>query len=224
MSATILIVEDEKRIAEWVQRYLENDGFKTIMAHDGATGLELAHEKSPDLVVLDLMLPGIDGIEVAKRLRTDSNVPIIMLTARDTQQDRVKGLELGADDYIVKPFDPEELVARVKAVLRRSQTSSESKLIVGDFELRVDEQRVFFRGELIELTAQQFAILSVFIKNPSRLVTRDQLIQGAFSDFEGFDRAIDAHIRRLRIQIEPDASNPQYLKTVYGAGYRFVPE
>lgn len=223
-NATILIVEDEKRIAQWIQRYFENAGFQTIIAHDGTTGLALARQESPNLVVLDLMLPGLNGLEVCQRLRAESEVPIIMLTARDTQRDRVHGLDIGADDYIVKPFDPEELVARVKAVLRRVPGQRRPVQRVGVFELHAEEQQIYLEGNQLPLTAQQFALLATFMRNPNRVMTRERLITEAFEDFDGFDRAIDTHIRRLRRLIEHDTRHPQYIQTVYGAGYRFVPE
>jgi len=202
-------------------KYLEKAGFRTLIASDGVHGLELAQKESPSLVVLDIMLPEMDGFEVARKIRIDSDVPIIMLTARDAHKDRVAGLELGADDYMVKPFEPEELVARVKAVLRRTQVGNSTHVRVGDFEIDSDQQRIYHSGTALDLTAQQYAILAAFIRNPNRLLSREQLIQIAFDEFEGFDRAIDSHVRRIRRLIETDTSRPKYLTTVYGAGYRF---
>ena len=222
MSVTILIVEDEKRIADWTQRYLERAGFQTLVAYDGLNGLELAQQEMPDLLILDLMLPGIDGIEICRRLRADSDVPIIMLTARGAQRDRINGLDIGADDYIVKPFDPGELVARAKAVLRRVQGNVQASIRVGAFELNTKQQRIFLNNQPLNLSSQQFSILATFIKHPDQAMSREQIIEAAMGDFDGFDRAIDTHIRRIRRQIEPNPRQPQYIQTVYGIGYRFV--
>ena len=222
MSATILIVEDEKRIAEWTKRYFEREGFQTLVAHDGITGLEMAQTEAPDLLLLDLMLPGIDGIEICRRVRAESDVPIIMLTARGAQQDRIKGLDIGADDYVVKPFDPAEVVARAKAVLRRVQGNAQPIQKVGAFELNTKAHRILLNGEALNLSSQQYAILATFIKHPNQAMTREQIIDAAMGDFDGFDRAIDTHIRRIRREIEPDPRQPRYIQTVYGVGYRFV--
>ena len=222
MNTTILIVEDEKRIATWLQRYFERDGFQTLVANDGHTGLQMAQEETPDLIVLDLMLPGIDGVEICRRLRTESDVPIIMLTARGAQQDRINGLDIGADDYIVKPFDPKEVIARAKAVLRRVKGTVKPTLRVGDFELKTQAHQILLNGRPLNLSQQQFAILATFIRHPNQVMTREQIIEKAMGDFDGFDRAIDTHIRRIRKQVEPDPRQPRYIHTVYGAGYRFT--
>ncbi|MGB1252382.1 MAG: response regulator transcription factor [Candidatus Promineifilaceae bacterium] len=222
MSDTILIIEDEKRIAEWTQRYFERAGFQTLVAHDGITGLTLAQQQAPDLIILDLMLPGIDGVEICRRLRTESDVPIIMLTARGAQQDRINGLDIGADDYIVKPFDPKEVVARAKAVLRRVQGTIKPTMRVGDFELLTQQHRILLNGQPLSLSQQQYEILAIFIRHPNQVMTREQIIQAAMADFDGFDRAIDTHIRRIRRQVEPNPRQPRYIHTVYGVGYRFT--
>jgi len=224
MNSKILVIEDEKRIADWIQRYLENAGYQIHVSYNGTKGLKYALHERVDLIVLDIELPGIDGIEICKRVRTESDVPIIMLTARDTYSDRIIGLETGADDYIVKPFDPEEMVARVKAVLRRVQGKTTVTQQVGAFELNTDEQNIYLKGKQLNLTVQQFEILVVFMRNPGRVMTREQIIDEAFDDFDGFDRAVDTHIRRLRKLIETDINQPGFIQTVYGAGYRFVPE
>jgi len=224
MNASILVIEDEKQIADWIQRYLEAEDYQTTVAHSGESGLETIENRQFDLIILDIMLPGMDGFEVTRSIRSQSSVPIIMLTAKDTFGDRVKGLDIGADDYVVKPFDPGELIARVKAVLRRVGTDKEGLLKIGPFELDEEKQSVSLHGKTIDLTAQQFAIMAVFIRNPDRLITRQRLIDSAFDDFEGFDRAIDTHISRIRGYIEIDPRKPSYLKTEYGAGYRFSPE
>jgi len=224
MTTTILIIEDEKKIADWVQRYFEKAGFRTLAAYNGLKGLQLAQDTTPDLIILDVMLPGINGFEVCRRLRTDSEVPIIMLTARDTRHDRVNGLDLGADDYIVKPFDPDELIARAKAVLRRVKSQTTTPYRIGGFELNELNKSIHLNGEEINFTAQQFTILSIFLHNPNRILTRERLIEKAFADFDGFDRAVDTHIRRIRRLIEKDTRHPQFIRTIYGSGYKFVPE
>jgi len=224
MTASILVIEDEKQIADWIQRYLEAEDYPTMVAHSGELGIEMMSNQHFDLIILDIMLPGMDGFEVAKSVRLKSSIPIIMLTARDTFGDRVKGLDIGADDYVLKPFDPGELIARVNAVLRRVGANKDGILKTGPFELDERVQTVSLHGEQIDLTFQQFSILAMFIRNPNQLITRQRLIDGAFEDFEGYDRAIDTHISRIRGFIEADPRNPKYLKTEYGAGYRFSPE
>jgi len=223
MSECILIIEDEKRIADWLERYLQNAGFETRAAYDGRSGLEMVQQHGPDLILLDLMLPGLDGMTICQRMREDSDLPVIMLTARDTQEDRVAGLDLGADDYIVKPFDPNEVVARVKAVLRRSHRTKGPIFQAGPFRINTNEQRIWTRNNEIHLTALQFAILSTFLRHPHKVFTREEIIDIALKDFDGFDRAVDTHIKRIRQLIEEDTRHPRYLKTVYGAGYRFEP-
>ena len=219
----ILIIEDEKRIAHWVQKYFERAGFTAEIAYDGSSGLKQARSSNPDLIVLDLMLPGIDGTEICQRLRKESDVPIIMLTAKGSQPDRINGLEIGADDYIVKPFDPEEVVARAKAVLRRTRGKVQQQITFGSIILDEKAQAVSINGESVHLSQAQFAILYTFMRHPNQVLTREQLISLAFNDnFDGFDRAIDTHIRRLRKLIHVGEHEP--IQTVYGAGYKFVPE
>ena len=223
MNKTILIVEDESRIANWLKVYFERAGFTAEVAYDGDKGLAQARALAPDLIVLDLMLPGLDGMELCRILRRESAVPIIMLTARDGHSDRIKGLESGADDYVVKPFDPDEVVARAKAVLRRVNEKVQQVLICGDITIDETTQAVTVGGQAVNLSQAQFALLAVFMRHPNQVLTRDQLIALAFSDdFEGFDRAIDNHILRLRKQISIDGRQP--IQTVYGAGYKFVVE
>ena len=219
----ILIIEDEKRIAHWVQKYFERAGYTADVAHDGPAGLEKARTSEPDLIVLDLMLPGINGTEICRRLRSESDIPIIMLTAKGTQPDRISGLEIGADDYIVKPFDPEEVIARAKAVLRRTQGKVQQNITHGAISLDEKAQSATINGKAINLSQAQFAILYTFMRHPNQVLTREQLISLAFNDeFDGFDRAIDTHIRRLRKLIHIGEHEP--IQTVYGAGYKFVPE
>lgn len=221
MNGTVLVIEDDIRIADWVKIYFERASFSVHAAQDGATGLELARSLAPDLIVLDLMLPGLDGIELCRLLRRESDVPIIMLTARGSQPDRILGLESGADDYVVKPFDPEELVARAQAVLRRANGRVQQTHTCGPLILNETTQQVTLADQSIPLTQAQFDLLAAFMRHPNQTLTRDQLIRLAFNnDFDAYDRAIDTHIRRLRKLIHQDDFQP--IQTVYGAGYKLV--
>ena len=219
----VLIIEDDQRIADWVKIYFERAGFLAEIAHDGQAGLERARSLCPDLIVLDLMLPGMEGMEVCQVLRMESDVPIIMLTAKGGQLDRIHGLERGADDYIVKPFDPDELVARAKAVLRRYHGRVQSTLKCGSLTLDESTHKARWEDLPIELSQAQFAVLAALMRHPNQVLSRAQLIAMAFNNnFEGTDRAIDTHIRRLRKLIHQDVFQP--IQTVYGAGYKFVCE
>ena len=223
MSRTVLIVEDDTRIARWVQVYFERAGFAAEVAHDGAAGLARARELTPDLIILDLMLPRVDGVEVCRTLRRESDVPIIMLTAREAHTERVIGLESGADDYIVKPFDPGELIARAEAVLRRVRGRVQHVLTRGNIDLNETTGGVTIDGEPVSLSQRQVALLATFMRHPNQVLTREQIITLTFEqEFQGFDRAIDSQIRRLRKQIGRDGRQP--IQTVYGAGYKFVVE
>ncbi|MDE0369336.1 MAG: response regulator transcription factor [bacterium] len=223
MSGHVLIIEDNERIADWVRVYFERAGFSAEVAHDGESGLALARRLFPDLVILDLMLPRLDGVELCRILRSESDVPIIMLTARETPAERIIGLESGADDYIVKPFDPEEVVARARAVLRRVRDRVQQVLTRGPITLDETTRSVTVDGEAVTLTQAQFALLSTFMRHPNQVLTRYQLICQAFGyDFEGYDRAIDSQVARLRKKIGQDGGGP--IETVYGAGYRFAVE
>ena len=223
MNATVLIIEDDKRIANWVQTYFERAGFSAEVAHDGESGLELARSLSPDLVVLDLTLPRLDGVELCRILRRESDVPIIMLTAREAYAERVTGLDSGADDYIVKPFDPGEVIARAEAVLRRVRGKVRQVLTHGDITLDETARSVTVNDEPVTLTQAQIALLSTFMRHPNQVLSREQLISLSFDqEFQGFDRAIDSQIARLRKQITREGRQP--VETVYGAGYRFVVE
>lgn len=220
MDNTILVIEDDKRIAEWVKIYFERAGFAAEVTHDGQTGLERARALDPTLIVLDLMLPRLDGMEVCNILRQESDVPIIMLTAKGKQPDRITGLESGADDYVVKPFDPDELVARSKAVLRRVEGTVQQTITFGSITLNETTQQVTVDSVPITLSRAQFTLLSVFMRHPDRVLSREKLIELAFrNDYDGFDRAIDTHIRRLRKLLHKDRFAP--IQTVYGAGYKF---
>jgi two-component system alkaline phosphatase synthesis response regulator PhoP len=219
---TILVVEDEPRIASLVRDYLEHAGFAVLTAGDGAGGLALARARRPDAIVLDLGLPKVDGLDVIRILRTDSAVPIVVLTARGDETDRIIGLELGADDYVVKPFSPKELVARVRAVLRRTEarpTSSE-RLAVGDLEVDVARRRVVAGGRAVDLTPTEFELLATLAREPGRVWTRSQLLDAVHGfSLETYERAIDGHIRNLRRKLEPDGEGARYVRTVHGVGY-----
>lgn len=219
----ILVVDDEKRIVEIVEAYLKRDGYKVIIAYDGKSALDLVRKEHPDLVVLDLMLPEISGWDVCRSLRKESDVPIIMLTARDDTTDKIVGLELGADDYVTKPFDPKELVSRVRAVLRRfgGRTVAPSVITVRDLSINV-ERRTVRRGDVTaELTSTEFDLLLVLAESPGRVYTRMQLLDKIQGEaYEGYERTIDSHIKNLRKKIEPDPNHPKYIITVHGAGYK----
>ena len=223
MSTLILIVEDDKRIANWLKVFFEEAGFEAEVAYDGETGLDLARTLKPDLIVLDLMLPRLDGTEVSRTLRRESDVPIIMLTAREAHADRIAGLESGADDYIVKPFDPEEVVARAKAVLRRINEKVQQVLTCGNITIDETTHSVMVNEQSTTLSQAQFALLATFMRHPNQVLSRNQLITLAFNnDFDGYDRAIDNHILRLRKQIAIGGRQP--IQTIYGTGYKFVVE
>jgi len=225
--STILIVDDEPKVVKLARDYLERAGFSVHSAGDGQMALVLAREFRPDLVVLDLNLPGLDGLDVCRALRRESDVPIIMLTARVDEADRLIGLELGADDYVVKPFSPRELVARVRAVLRRVQGGArEPGLIrVAGLEIDVPGHRVHRDGEPIHLSRSEFALLVALAQHPGQTLTRAQLLDRLHGvAYEGYDRSIDAHVKNLRRKIEPDLAHPRYIFTVYGVGYRFTDE
>lgn len=220
---SILVVDDEKRIVEIVRAYLEREGYRVTAAYEGDTALELARREHPDLIVLDLMLPGVSGWDICRALRKESDVPIIMLTARDDVTDRVVGLELGADDYVTKPFEPKELVSRVKAVLRRSGAARPSSAVlrVGDLSIDVEKRLVFRGDEAIELTPTEFELLRVMAEHPGRVYTRMQLLDSVQGDaFEGYERTMDSHVKNLRRKVEPDPEHPSRIITVYGVGYK----
>lgn len=224
MPFKILIIEDEKNISEIVAKYLEKEGYTTLIANDGIEGLALFRDSHPDLVISDVMMPTIDGFEVLREIRLISDVPVIMLTAKQEEVDRLKGFENGADDYVTKPFSPKELVRRVMVMLKRTYKAIEDKqvLIEGELKLDLNKQKLYKNEDEIDITSKEFQIIYAFFKNPRQILSREQLIELAFSnDFEGFDRTIDAHIKKIRHKIEEDTKNPKYLKTKYGAGYIF---
>jgi DNA-binding response OmpR family regulator len=223
---TILVVEDEMKIARLVRDYLQHAGFDVLVAGDGEAALSSARGSRPDLVVLDLGLPGRDGLDVTRELRRSSNVPIVMLTARGDEADRVVGLELGADDYVVKPFSPRELVARIRAVLRRTDATragGPEVLRAADVEVDLPRMRVAVAGRAVELTPTEFELLATLVREPGRVFTRGQLLEAVHGvAFESYERAVDAHVKNIRRKIEPEPGRPRYLLTVHGVGYRFA--
>jgi two-component system, OmpR family, alkaline phosphatase synthesis response regulator PhoP len=224
MAKKILVIDDEPKIVEICQDYLVKAGFEVMHAYDGPTGLALSRRIQPDLVVLDLMLPGMDGLDVCRELRRESNVPIIMLTARVEEADKLIGLELGADDYMTKPFSPRELVARVRTVLRRGVGNPQADLIhAGDLTLDRNHYAARFPDREIPLTPTEFELLATLASQPGRIFSRAQLLTAVRGvAFESYERAIDSHIRNLRRKIEPEESEMHYIITVHGAGYKFV--
>lgn len=227
----ILVVDDEVDIVDFIEDYLTGEGYEVIKAYDGAKALDRMRQDRPDLVILDIMLPGLDGFEVCRQMRAESTVPILMVTAKDTDVDKIVGLEVGADDYIPKPFNPRELVARVKAILRRTYRQdyqSFSQMVALEYKdlcIDIERRRVTVRNRPLELTMKEFNLLLFLMQNPGYVYSRDHLLDYVWGQdsFVGV-RTVDVHIRRLREQIEPDASQPQYIKTVWGVGYKFTDE
>ncbi len=218
---SVLIVEDEEAIRDLVAFHLEAAGFQVRQASDGVDGLRLALEEPPDLLLLDLMLPGLDGVALLRALRRESRVPVIMLTARTEEADRVRGLELGADDYVGKPFSPRELVARVKAVLRRTDPPGE-RLAAGGVEIDLSAHRCFVDGVERELTLTEFGILRTLMERPGQVLTRELLLEKVWGfDYYGDARTVDVHMRHLREKVEAEPSRPRLIETVRGVGYRF---
>lgn len=223
----ILIIEDEIELSKVLSSYLEKANYQVMTAEQGDKGLDLWSRKKPDLVILDLNLPGMDGLDIAREIRRKADTPIIMVTARVEETDRLIGLELGADDYITKPFSPREVVARVRAVLRRAGTSQESQdvLRLGSLEIDRSGHEVARDDQRIDLTPTEFKLLEVMASQPGRVFSRLQLLEATQDDvYEGYERTIDAHIKNLRAKIEPDPRNPIFIETVFGVGYRFSKE
>jgi DNA-binding response OmpR family regulator len=222
----ILIIEDEAELAKVLRSYLENAGFDVLTSYQGDTGLETWRSSHPDLVILDLNLPGMDGLDVARTIRQERDTPIIMVTARVEETDKLIGLELGADDYVTKPYSPREVVARVRTVLRRAGRSGERKpdfIRAGDLEIDLDAHSVQRSGQEFDLTPTEFNLLAALAASPGRVFSRLQLLEATQDGaaFEGYERTIDAHIKNLRSKIEPDPKSPQYILTVFGVGYKF---
>jgi two-component system, OmpR family, response regulator ResD len=227
-SARVLVVEDDATVREVVERYLEREGLVVDAVADGLVALDHAQACWPDLVVLDLMLPGLDGLEVCRRLRARAPVPVIMLTARGDEDDRVMGLELGADDYIAKPFSPRELTLRVQAVLRRAggtlqTTLPTPRIVVDDLEIDVSAREAFREGALLALTAREFDLLSHLASHPRRVFRREELLEAVWGFTYGDTATVTVHVRRLREKIEAEPATPRHLTTVWGVGYRWDP-
>lgn len=225
---TALVIEDDKQVSQLIRLYLAQAGYRVLTAEDGLSGLLMALEDSPDIVLLDLNLPDMDGIEVCQNVRKQSEVPIIMVTARVEEDDRLTGLDLGADDYVSKPFSPRELVARVNAVLRRTNKAGEkretagSQINAGDVVIDLDRRSATVLGDEIEVTPTEFRLLAYFIEGYGRTVSREQIIENVFGyDFSGYDRTVDTHVSNLRKKLEAANPDKQHLKTMYGVGYRF---
>lgn len=220
----VLIIEDEAELVKVLRSYLEQAGYAVLAAYRGDTGLSTWEHRRPDLVILDLNLPGMDGLDVAREIRRRSNTPLILLTARVEEADRLIGLELGADDYVTKPFSPREVVARVRAVLRRAGAPPEAPAVlrIADLEIDLEAHTVSRGGSPIALTPTEFSLLATLAAQPGRAFSRLQLLEASQgAAYEGYERTIDAHIKNLRAKIEPDPKNPRYVETVFGIGYRF---
>lgn len=222
----ILIIEDEVPIAEALKYALAREGYDVALAHDGAEGLERFEREGADLIILDLMLPGLDGIEVCRRVRARSSVPIVMLTAKDTDIDEILGLEMGADDYITKPFNMRAVVTRVKAVLRRAVPAQPApageRMEAGDIGMDLSTHEVRVRGREVHLTPTEYRLLQVLLARPGKVFTRNQLLSSAWGDFYGSDKTLDVHIRHLREKVEEDPADPAYVLTVRGTGYKLA--
>jgi two-component system alkaline phosphatase synthesis response regulator PhoP len=220
----ILVVDDERNIVELLKYNLEKEGYEVISAYDGFEAVNLAKQDRPDLIILDIMLPGQGGLEVCRILRKETKIPIIMATAKGEEIDKILGLELGADDYVTKPFSPRELVARVKAVLRRTSSKIEEKdeLAFEDLTINLVKHEIRLKGEEVDLKPKEFDLLKLLATNPGKVFTRDFLLEQLWGyDYLGDTRTVDVHMRRLRQKIEEDAANPRFLKTVHGIGYKF---
>ncbi|MGV8121123.1 MAG: response regulator [Vulcanimicrobiota bacterium] len=220
----ILVVDDERNIVELLKYNLEKEGYEVLSAYDGFEAVNIAKQDRPDLIILDIMLPGQGGLEVCRILRKETKIPIIMATAKGEEIDKILGLELGADDYVTKPFSPRELVARVKAVLRRTSSKAEEKdeLAFEDLTINLVKHEIRLKGEEVDLKPKEFDLLKLLATNPGKVFTRDFLLEQLWGyDYLGDTRTVDVHMRRLRQKIEEDAANPKFLKTVHGIGYKF---
>ncbi|MCL4078928.1 response regulator transcription factor [Coriobacteriia bacterium Es71-Z0120] len=225
MRRTVLVVDDNEKIVEVLAAYLEASGYEVVTAHDGEAAIEAVRARRPDIALLDIMLPGIDGIELTRRFQRDYDLPVILVTAKTEEIDRLIGLEVGADDYVSKPFSPREVVARVKAVLRRVDRASESAaggmLVVGDLTIDTDRREVTVAGTKVDLTRTEFEILATMAAHPGRVYSRLQLLEAVSGDaFEGYERTIDAHVKNIRKKIGDDPKEPRYIRTVFGVGYK----
>ncbi len=223
MNRKILVVDDDRELVDFLEDYLEKDGYTVTGTHNGKDALEIFRKREFDLVVLDLMLPEMDGYNVCKRMRRDSEIPIVMLTARTSDEEKIKGLDLGADDYLTKPFSPGELLARIRAALRRVEDEDQpQELTFGNLSVNFPKKEVLLDGDPADVTPTEFKILAALLKQPNKVFSRTQLIHAALGyGYESFERTIDVHIKHLRDKIEPDPKNPTYIKTVFGMGYKF---
>jgi DNA-binding response OmpR family regulator len=225
MKPNILVVDDDRKTVDLIRLYLEKDGYRVLVAYDGRRALELAMARQPGLIILDLMLPLLDGLDVCRTLQSEFEIPIIMLTARTTEEDKLEGLDLGADDYVTKPFSPRELVARVRAVLRRARTKKDAGLPevrFGDLVIDFIRHEARVGNQSVHLTPKEFNLLETLVQQPGRVFSRLELLEHAFGfDYEGFERTVDVHVMNLRKKIEPDPGRPTYIQTVYGLGYKF---
>lgn len=224
---SVLIVDDDVKLVKLLQTYFEKDGCITYSANDGLDALQIVRERKPDIMVLDLMLPGLDGLDVCRRIRKDNDIPIIMLTARDEETDRLVGLEIGADDYVTKPFSPKEVVARARAILRRSARAvvRNEPIAVGRVVIDLEGHQLTVRGQIIDVTPTEFKIMELLASNIGKVYSRLQIVEQTQGyTFEGYERTIDAHIKNLRRKLEMNPKEPQYIQTVYGVGYKFAGE
>jgi DNA-binding response OmpR family regulator len=225
MKPTILVVDDDRKTVDLIRLYLEKDGYRVLVAFDGQAAIDLTRDRRPGLIILDLMLPKVGGLDVCRLLRAESQVPIIMLTAKTTEDDKLMGLDLGADDYVTKPFSPRELVARVRAVLRRGIAESDTgpdQILYGDLVVDFVRHEARIDGSPVHLTPKEFTLLEILIKQPGRVFSRLELLEMAFGyDYQGFERTVDVHMMNLRKKIEINPAQPRYLQTVYGVGYKF---
>jgi DNA-binding response OmpR family regulator len=225
MAQTVLVVDDEPEIVKLVRAYLEAAGYRVVTAKDGREALLVTRHEKPDLIILDLTMPEMDGLEFTRRLRQEKNTPVIMLTARVEETDRIIGLELGADDYVTKPFSPREIVARVRAVLRRVQPEPHVSAVLraGDLVLDRDEHSVSLAGQAVDVTPTEFDLLVILMTSPGRAFSRMELLERLQGEaYAPYERTVDAHVKNLRAKIEPDPANPRYILTVFGVGYRFA--
>lgn len=225
MKYSVLLVDDDEKLVQLLKSYFEKEGFIIYTAYDGVTAIQIVREKNPSIMILDIMLPEMDGWDVCRKIRKDNEVPIIMLTARDEETDRLIGLEIGADDYVTKPFSPKEVVARAKVILRRINRVAVQKpaFHIGNLYIDFEKHQVSKNAELIDITATEFKILELFATHAGRVFTRLQIVEQTQGDsFEGYDRTIDVHIKNLRRKLEDYPKEPRYILTVYGVGYKFT--
>jgi DNA-binding response OmpR family regulator len=223
MENTILVIDDDEKLNQLLHSYLEGYGFRVLMAYSPSEGFKAIKKHSPDLIILDIMLPEMDGLEACKKIRKDSDTPIIMLTARGETSDRILGLEMGADDYLAKPFEPRELVARIKSVLRRGRAKSKSSIKFGDLQIDYQKQTTHIKNKRISLTNAEFLLLKFLTENPGRVFDRDQLLDELRGlEWDAFNRSVDVLVSRLRQKLGDDPKNPTYIKTIWGAGYAFI--